>query len=299
MDLNDLRYFALIVERGSFSAAARDIHLNKSKLSRRIARLEEDLGVRLLQRSTRRLAVTEAGAAFYEHCAAMVIESNAARDAVARLRSEPSGVVRMTCPVLMAQYFVAQLIGEFMAMHRKVRIELEATDRSVNLIEERIDIALRFRTTAEQPGLVVRKLATTHRVLVASPAYIRARGELDRPDAIADHDTIGALSDGPIQHWSLVDGSGRESNVVHHPRLLCSDFAVQFHAATHGVGIALLPLRVAARGFDERTLVHIASAWTTQSEDIHAAIASRRGMLPSVRAVLDHLAVHLSKALRA
>lgn len=296
MDLNDLRYFALIVEHGGFSAAARVTHLNKSKLSRRIGLLEKELGVRLLQRSTRRLALTEAGRAFYEHCAAMVVESNAARDAVARLRSEPSGVVRMTCPVMMAQYFVAQLISDFMAMHRKVRIELDATDRVVNLIEERIDIALRFRAT-EQPGLVVRKLASTRMVLVASPSYLSSRGAPERPDAIAEHDTIGALRDGPVQHWSLVDVEGRELSVTHHPRLLCSDFAVQFHAATHGVGIALLPLRVVSPALEQGTLVRVAHTWTTSAEDIHAAIANRRGMLPSVRAVLDHLATHLPKAL--
>jgi DNA-binding transcriptional LysR family regulator len=296
MDLNDLRYFALIVEHNGFSAAARVTHVNKSKLSRRIALLEKELGARLLQRSTRRLALTEAGRAFYEHCAAMIVESNAARDAVARLRSEPSGIVRMTCPVMMAQYFVAQLISDFMASHRKVRIELEATDRVVNLIEERIDIALRFRA-AEQPGLVVRKLASTRMVLVASPAYVSSHGALETPDAIAEHDTIGALRDGSVQHWALVDTEGRELSVTHHPRLLCSDFAVQFHAATHGVGIALLPLRVVSPALEQGTLVRVARAWTTSAEDIHAAIPNRRGMLPSVRAVLDHLATHLPKAL--
>jgi DNA-binding transcriptional LysR family regulator len=297
VDLNDLRYFALIVEHGSFSAAARDTHINKSKLSRRIGLLEEELGVRLLQRSTRRLAMTEAGKAFYEHCAAVVSESEAARDAVARLRSEPSGVVRMTCPVVMAQYFVAQLIGDFMANHRKVRIEFEATDRDVDLIDERIDIALRFRGMTDQPGLVVRKLATTRKVLVASPSYVGSGGRPDTPEALAGHDTIGALHDGPLQHWSLTDTAGREMAVTHHPRLLCSDFSVQQQAAIHGVGIALLPLRVASRALDDGTLERVAPAWATVAEDIHAAIASRRGMLPAVRALLDHLAVHLSKAL--
>jgi DNA-binding transcriptional LysR family regulator len=297
VDLNDLRYFALIVEHGSFSAAARVTHLNKSKLSRRIAVLEEELGARLLQRSTRRLALTEAGRAFHEHCVAMVVEADAAREAVARLRTEPSGVVRMTCPVTMAQYYVAQLIGEFMANHRKVRIELEATERVVNLIEERIDIALGLRAAAEQPGLVVRKLASVRFVLVASPTYVSSRGDPESPDKIASHDTIGPLRDGPIQHWTLVNTDGREMSVTHSPRLLCSDFAVQYQAAAHGVGMALLPLRLAANGIEEGTLVRVARTWATPEEDIQAVIASRRGMLPSVRALLDHLAARLPKAL--
>jgi DNA-binding transcriptional LysR family regulator len=297
VDLNDLRYFALIVEHGSFSAAARVLHLNKSKLSRRIALLEEELGARLLQRSTRKLSLTEAGRAFHEHCAAMVIEADAARDAVARLRSEPSGVVRMTCPSTMAQYYVAQLIGDFMATHRKVRIELDATDRVVNLIEEHIDIALRFRAAAEQPGLVVRRLASGHMVLIASPTYVSARGDPETPAGVTGHDTIGSLREGPVQRWTLVDTEGHEMTASHSPRLLCSDFAVQYQAAARGVGIALLPLRVAWRGLSDGTLVRVARQWATPEENIHAVIASRRGMLPSVRAVLDHLAAHLPNAL--
>ena len=297
MDLNDLRYFALTVEHGSFSAAARFTHLNKSKLSRRVARLEEQLGVRLLQRSTRRLVLTEAGRAFYEHCSAMVIEANAARDAVARLRSEPSGIVRMTCPVMMAQFFVAQLMSMFMAQYAKVRIELEATDRVVTLIDEGVDIALGFRETTEQPGLVVRKLASNRMVLVASTQYAHSRGQPRTPQDVAGHDTIGDRRDGQVQQWTLVDDGGREASITHSPRLLCSDFAVQYHAATHGIGIALLPHRIAAPAIAARSLVRIAPQWSTVPNNIYAAIANRRGMLPSVRAVLDHLATHLPEAL--
>ena len=122
LDLNDLHYFALIVEHGGFSAAERHAHITKSKLSRRVALLEERLGVRLLQRSTRRLALTEAGRAFHEHCAAMVVEAEAARQAVDQLRSEPAGRVRMSCPTVMAQFYVARLVAEFMRRHPKVSV---------------------------------------------------------------------------------------------------------------------------------------------------------------------------------
>ena len=129
MDLNDLQYFALIVEHGGYTAAERVTHVHRSKLSRRIAQLEERLGVRLLHRTTRRLALTEAGRAFYEHCAAMLVEAEAARDAVDQLRSEPVGNVRVSCPTIMAQFYMAQLISDFMVAHPKVRVELDSTDR--------------------------------------------------------------------------------------------------------------------------------------------------------------------------
>src|SRR5271170_253825 len=141
VDLNESRHFALIVEHGGFSAAERHAHISKSEFSRPVL-LEESLGVRLLQRSTRRMMLTEAGCIFYTHCVAMVVEANAAKQAVEQLRSEPAGAVRRTCPQMLAQAYVMKMLADFMRLYAKVRMELESNDRSVNLIEERFDIAL-------------------------------------------------------------------------------------------------------------------------------------------------------------
>lgn len=297
-DLNDLRYFALIVDHGGFTAAERVTHITKSKLSRRIALLEDRLGVRLLQRSTRKLALTEAGLAFYEHCAAMVVESDAAKQAVEQLRSEPTGTVRVTCPVSMAQFYVARIIAEYMRMYPKVRVELDATDRVVNLLEERVDIALRakFGSIAEQ-GLVSRRLATGRLILVASPDYLTTKPPPEDPDHLSLHDTIGALRNGHEQAWALVAADGRNTRVTVHPRLLCSDFTVQHQAALSGVGIALLPLRIAWAGLKDESLLRVAKDWSTPETDIHVVYASRRGMLPSVRVLVDYLAQRVPTAL--
>lgn len=298
MDLNDLRYFALIVEHGGFSAAERHASITKSKLSRRVALLEERLGVRLLQRSTRRLTLTEAGRTFYEHCAAMLVEAEAAEQAVEQLRSEPAGRVRMSCPTAMAQFFVAQLVAEFMRNHPKVTIELDASDRVVNLVEEGFDLALRALDSGlNDPGLVSRRIASGRLVLVASPEYAAAHPVLDDPQALAEQATIGSLRAGAEQTWSLVAGDGRSARVTHRPRLLCSDFTVQYQAALGGVGIALLPLRVAGGGLAAGTLVRVAAEWGTLEQGIHLVFASRRGMLPSVRALVDYLAEHVPAAL--
>lgn len=298
MDLNDLRYFALIVEHGGFSAAERHTHITKSKLSRRVALLEERLGARLLQRSTRKLALTEAGRVFYEHCAGMVAEADAAQRAVAQLRSEPSGRVRMTCPTAMAQFFLAQLVADFMRLHPKVVIELNATDRVLNLLDEQMDVALRtFDAGLRDPGLVSRRITSAHKVLVASADYASALPPIDDPQSLAQHHTIGSIHDGPEQVWSLIAADGRSAKVAHRPRLLCSDFAVQHLTALGGVGIALLPVRVAWRGLQEGTLSRVAKDWATPEQDIHLVYASRRGMLPSVRALVDYLAEHVPTAM--
>jgi DNA-binding transcriptional LysR family regulator len=298
MDLNDLRYFTLIVEQGGFSAAERHAHITKSKLSRRVALLEERLGMRLLQRSTRRLALTEAGRVFYEHCAAMMVEADAAQLAVEQLRSEPAGRVRMSCPTAMAQFYVARLVADFMRCHPKVSIELDATDRVVNLIDEGVDLALRaFDAGLHDPGLISRRIASGRMVLVASPAYAAARPLIDDPQSLAQHDTIGSMRAGVEQTWSLTATDGRTAKAAHRPRLLCSDFTVQYQAALGGVGVALLPLRVAWRGLKDGTLVRVAKEWGTPEQDIHLVFASRRGMLPSVRALVDYLVEHVPTAL--
>jgi len=298
VDLNDFRYFALIVEHGGFSAAERHAHITKSKLSRRVSLLEARLGTRLFQRSTRRLSLTEAGHVFYEHCAAMLIEAEAAQQAVEQLHSEPSGTVRLTCPVGMAQFYVARLIADFMRLHPKVRIELDAPDRMVNLIDERIDIALCARDSGlKDPSLMAVRIASSRLILVAAPSYLGRFPPIEDPTQIADLDTIGALREGKNQVWALVTADEKTIKLTHQPRLLCSDFTVQQHAAINGVGIALLPMRVASDALKSGTLIRIASEWSTSSQDIHLVFASRRGMLPSVRKLIDYLTLHVPLAL--
>lgn len=298
MNLNDLRYFALIVEHGGYTAAERITHVHRSKLSRRIAHLEEVLGVRLLQRSTRRLALTEAGQVFYEHCAAMVIEAEAAREAIEMLRSEPVGTVRMSCPVVLAQLYLAKLIADFMVANPKVRVELNATDHIVNLIEDRIDIALRVQTSVfDDPGIVERKVATGQFILVASPNYMAMKKNIDTLENLAGHETIGALQQGPEQTWVLTHTDQRVEKTVVRPRMLCSDLSVQHQAAISGVGVALLPKRIASSGIKFGALIHVAQGWSTPEENINLVYSTRRGLLPSVRSLIDYLVNKLPAAL--
>jgi DNA-binding transcriptional LysR family regulator len=297
MDLNDLRYFALIVQHGGFSAAERYAHITKSKLSRRVQLLEESLGVRLLQRSTRRMALTEAGRIFYEHCAAMLVEAETARQAVEQLRSEPAGTVRLTCPQLLTQVFVMRMVADFMRLHPKVRVELASNDRPMNLIEERFDIALRpHQSSLEDSSLVSRRIGTSRFVLVASPSYVGSKPALEAPQDLARHDTIGALRDGPEQNWVLGAADGRRAEVLLRPRFLCSDYTMQHQAALGGVGVALLPLRAVWVGMRDGTLVHVAKEWSSPDMVIYLVYVGRRGMLPSVRALVDYLTEHMSTA---
>ena len=176
-DLNDLYYFVQVVDHGGFAPAGRAIGMPKSRLSRRIAQLEERLGVRLLQRSTRQFAVTELGRTYYEHCKAMLVEAEAAQAAIEMTRAEPCGLIRMSCPIALLHTHVGPMLADFMARHPQIRVELEGTNRRVDPIAEGVDVAIRVRPPPLQDSeLVIRILAQRRQCLVASPALVAQRG---------------------------------------------------------------------------------------------------------------------------
>ncbi len=177
-DLNDLYFFAAVVEHGGFSAAGRALGVPKSRLSKRVAQLEERLGVRLLQRTTRRFVVTEVGERFYTHCRAVLEEAQAAQDAVDELRAEPRGMVRLSCPVSLAQTVLAHLLPDFLALYPKMQVRVLSSDRRVDVIGEGYDLAIRVRTKLDtDANLVMRSFGHSRTALVASPEAARCAGQ--------------------------------------------------------------------------------------------------------------------------
>jgi DNA-binding transcriptional LysR family regulator len=300
-DLNDLYFFASVAQHGGFSAAARVIGVEKSRLSRRVADLERRLGVRLLQRSTRNLALTEAGQRFYVQCVAAVEGVQAAYESVAELRKEPAGTVRVACPVVMAQSYLAPILPGYLATHPKVEVVIDATDREVNLIEERFDLALRACPQIEEvAGLVARNLGSARRILTASPAYLDSAGWPDTPEALSALVTVarpGDVFEGRAR-WELTGPTGTRRLVHHAPRLLSNDLRLQLEAATHGIGIALLPEPIVAASIRSGLLAHVLPEWTAATHVIHLLYPSPRGMLPSVRSLIDYLLIHLPASIQ-
>lgn len=290
-DLNDLYYFARVVEHGGFAPAARAIGEPKSKLSRRIAALESRLGVRLLQRSTRRVSVTEIGQVFYGHCRAMLVHADAAQEAIDTRRGEPCGVVRMTCPVALLDARVADMLAAYMARHPRVEVHLEATNRRVDVIEERVDIAIRVRPPPlEDSDLVLRALAERGQCLVASPALLDTVG---RPEVPADLAGKPSLALGLPQHqhaWRLLGPDGAEAKVRHQPRLVTRSMHALRVAAEAGIGIVQLPTMMMTDALAAGRLEKVLPGWAPPPEIVHAVLPSRRGLLPGVRSLLDFLA---------
>jgi len=295
-DLNDIYFFASVVQYGGFSAAARTIGVEKTRLSRRIAALEKRLGVRLLQRTTRALALTEAGQRFFERCVATVEGAQAAYDSVAELRREPAGLVRLSSPVLLTQRCLAHALPGYMTVHPKVSVFLEATDRTVNVIEERFDIAIRAKPVIEDvAGLVAKTLGHSQRVLVVSPAFLDHYGHPENPPDLPKFNTVAStddILDGGAR-WNLTNLDNRTQSIKLKPKLVTSDLRVRLQAAIRGIGIGLLPEQVVAAPLKEGLVDRVLPQWSGAKNILHLVYPTPRGMLPSVRSLIDYLLIHV------
>jgi DNA-binding transcriptional LysR family regulator len=295
-DLNDIYFFASVVRYGGFSAAARTIGVEKTRLSRRIAALEKRLGVRLLQRTTRALSLTDAGQRFFERCVATVEGAQAAYDSVAQLRREPAGLVRLSSPALLAQRCLAQLLPGYMKEHPKVSVFVEATDRTVNVIEERFDIAIRAKPVIEDvAGLVAKTLGNSQRVLVVSPAFLDQYGRPESPADLPKFDTVASIDDvyEDGARWNLTNLDNQVQQIELKPRLVTSDLRTRLQAAIHGIGIALLPEQVISAPLKEGLVERVLPEWSGAKNILHLVYPTPRGMLPSVRSLIDHLTIHV------
>lgn len=290
-DLNDLYYYVQVVEQGGFAPAGRALGVPKSKLSRRIALLEERLGVRLIQRSTRRFAVTEIGQTYYQHCKAMLVEADAAEEAIALTQAEPCGTVRMTCPVALLDARVADMLSAFMALYPRVQIQLEETNRRVDVLGEGLDLAIRVRPPPlDDSDLVMRVFAQRDQCLVASPRLLEKTGVPRNPADLAGLPSMGLGQPQTDHVWALIGPGGAQARIPHAPRFVTQGMFALRTAAVAGVGIVQLPRMMISGHCARGELVELLPGWAPRSEIIHAVFASRRGLLPSVRALLDFLA---------
>jgi DNA-binding transcriptional LysR family regulator len=287
IDLNDYAYFAEVVAHGGFAAAGRALREPKSKLSRRVAGLEQRLGLRLIERSSRRFRVTDTGQAFYERCRAILAEAEQAEALVMQAQAEPHGRIRFSCPTGMIEP-ISGLISSFLLRYPKVRLQLVATDRAVDLIAERVDLALRVRASlTSDAALTMRSLGKSTRILVASPELAGRIGTIDQLaqlPALATNDAADDLE------WHLETEAGRTHMLRVEPRLGCEDMAAVRNAAIDGLGVAILPDHVCYEALKAGRLVRMLPEWRGVQGIVHLVFTTRRGLPPAVRALIDHLA---------
>jgi DNA-binding transcriptional LysR family regulator len=296
--LEGFYYFTQVVEHGGFARAARALGIPRSRLSRHVMALEAKLKVRLVNRSTRRFAVTELGQEVYRHATAMLAEADAALEAVEFARAEPRGTIRASCPVAVAQSALASMLPDFLAKYPAVRLQLHVSNRRVDVVREGFDVALRVRSQPSgEDGLVMRAFGRSNELLVASPAYLARAGAPASPEELHERETLdytGELDRGP---WELVGAAGQSVRAKQTPRVLCHDFVVLRAAALAGLGIAKLPESVVRADLRNGALTRVLPEWNSPQGILHVVFPSRRGLLPAVRAFIDFLAERLPAAI--
>lgn len=290
-DLNDLFYFVQVIEHKGFAPASRALGIPKSKLSRRVAALEERLGVRLIQRSTRRFAVTEIGQEYARHCQAMLTEADAAEELIARNQAQPQGTIRMSCASAVLYFMVGEMVSRFMLRCPRIKVQLEVTNRAVDLIREGFDLAVRVRfPPLEDSDLVMKVLAVSTQRLVAHPHLMAGLPDIRTPEDVAKLPSVllGEMHQDAV--WHLDGPAGSQVAVQHEPRLIANDMIALHQAVLQGVGVAALPIMMVHRELSEGTLVDVLPGWAPRSGIVHVVFPSRRGLLPAVRLFIDFLA---------
>jgi DNA-binding transcriptional LysR family regulator len=301
LDLNDFLYFVQVVDRGGFTAAGRTLRIPKSTLSHRIQQLETDLGVRLLNRTSRRFAMTDAGEEFYRHAVAMLREAELAETAIRHRLREPTGTLRCTAAVATMQFAIRGLLADFLVRYPKLNIIAHATDQFVDIVGDNFDVAIRAHSDPlPDSTLLQRTLTPAPWFLFAGAAYLDAHGALNRPHDLAKHPSLFMMRTGVSPIWRLRRSADRREEVVVPltPRLLIDDMLSLKQAAIGSLGVVALPGYVCRDEVQSGALRQVLPGWTAGDSTLTALMPYRQGLLPSVRAFVDHLAAELPKAVR-
>ncbi|RMW94768.1 LysR family transcriptional regulator [Allofranklinella schreckenbergeri] len=299
-DLNDLAYFAHVAGHGGFAAAERATGIPKSKLSRRVAALEEHLGVRLIQRTTRRFAITDMGQRTLQHARAMLAEAEAAQALAREHSGAPRGTVRLSCPPALLHYAVGGMLARFLNAWPQVSIQVQASNQNIDVWQDSIDLALRVRSPdAPLPREeTLRPLALSPHVLVAAPALLANTPPPATPEDLALLPSI-ALGNSPEEsQWPLTTPDGRHITLPLAPRLVVNDADALLCAALAGVGCAALPRLLAHDALARGDLQEVLPGWAPPAGQVQAAYATRRGMRPAVRMLLDALSAGFEDLIR-
>jgi DNA-binding transcriptional LysR family regulator len=286
-DLQRMAIFARVVETKSFSEAARRLGLSKSVVSKQMTQLEKSVGARLLNRTTRAMSLTEAGAIFYEHCARIVEELEAAKSAVGQLHARPRGLLRLSASVAFGTMHIAPALADFLSQHPQVQVDMEIKDRFVDLADERFDLAIRI-TREPAANLVARRLATVHRRICATPGYFKRHGVPRTPKDLEAHNCLTYTYFNPQDPWRLRGPDG-DISVAASGNLRLNDDEALSEAVLKGLGIALLPTFIVGKDLQAGRLKAVLSDYVPPERHVYAVYLPTRHVSPKVRAFIDFL----------
>jgi DNA-binding transcriptional LysR family regulator len=291
--LGEMTMFARTVEEGSFSAAARALKLTPSAVSKQVSRLEDRLGARLLNRTTRRLSLTEEGRAFHARCVQILAEIDEAETAVTELHAAPRGTLRVAAAVAFFSHQVMPLLPEFLERYPEVRFDLVMTDREVDMVDERIDVAIRFGQPREST-LIARKLAVSRRVICAAPAYLARHGTPATPADLARHNCLTLSTRPEFNVWAF--GERPEDHLLVTGNLELNQADALYDACLAGIGLARVAGYLVEGDIKAGRLVPVLAEQLKESSNLYVVYPHRRHLSPKVRAFVDFLVAQFSPA---
>jgi DNA-binding transcriptional LysR family regulator len=301
LDLNGFYYFVQVVDRGGFTAASRTLRIPKSTLSYRLQRLEGELGLRLLHRTSRRFGLTDAGTDFYQYAVAILRDAERAETAIRRRIKEPIGTVRVTAALATMQFAMQDIIADFLVSHPKVNIIAHATDRFVDIVAENIDVAIRGHSQPlHTPSLYQRTLAPAPWFLFAGTEYLQRSKPPERPQDLQQHPALFLMRSGVAPQWRITHAKkGRDEVIVPlTPRLLGDDIQGLKQAAIAGLGIVAMPGYICRNEVRCGVMRQVLPGWTAGDSTLTALMPYRRGRLPAVQAFIDYLVAEFPKVVK-
>jgi len=284
MDLNEIVVFAKVVETRSFTAAAQQLGLPKSTVSRKVAQLEERLGVRLLQRTTRKLSLTEIGQAYFERCQRIVSDIMLAEQMVTDMQTTPRGLLKVTAPVDLGAFVLGGMIARFLVEYPDIHVEMYMTDRVVDLVDEGVDLGIRFGPLAES-SLIARKLTPVGMWMCASPEYLAKRGTPEHPDDLDEHDIVSFAPIPRLGTWILHGPDGAVIELTPSAVMVSNNLMAIRDAVRAGAGVTLIPEFVRSDGQDG--MVPILRDWAPAPAELYAVYPSTRNLSPKLRAFVE------------
>lgn len=293
---DDFHYFYLVVKHGGFSAASEAENISKSKLSRRIIELENKFNVNLIQRTTRHFKVTELGQEFYDECCKVIAQVECAENVLMKQKSEPQGLVKISCPPLMMHFQIRKLLNQFLKTYPKVEIALELTSRRVDVLHDDIDIAIRTSFEPnEDSSLIIRDVIQTEHCLVAAPELLQGK-QITHYSELSGYPSV-ALGIQKNQYiWHLCGVNHDETvDVPYSPRVRSNDLAGVYYAVSDGLGIADLPYLTVQADIEKGKLIHILPEWKSNRGTVQLVYASRKGQRLVVEKLLEMLIENLRR----
>ena len=291
--LSDIAVFVQVVDSGSFTAAANTLSLSKSVVSKYVTRLEDHLGAQLLNRTTRRLNLTEAGRALYESSRRGLQEIEEAKAEVSRLQGTPRGVLRLNTPMSFGILHIAPIIPDFLKLYPELSIDMNLEDRKVDLIEEGFDLAIRISDLSDS-SLVARRLGPCRHVICATPEYLKQNGTPRTPDDLREHNVITFKYQDTPSEWQLLSAKGKVSSVPVSGTIQMNNSLALREALLNHAGITLTPTFIVGDDIKSGKLQTVLSQYSLLEISIFAVYHRRRHMSPKVRAFIDFLASRIS-----